>query len=166
MKRGRRVGEHRKRRQQEYAKRRAADDLVRQRCAELDASVRADQPVPEPSVQLDAGLLARFDAAIASFERTLARPREITSNGAFANAEHIVARDATAAETALHEAIERLRTRDASRNHVALLARVIADELGQVELAIRNEASSEHLARRDRLRQLGRLLLEIADTQR
>jgi hypothetical protein len=186
VKRCRRVGERRARRAREHTARQAEaeakEDNVLQRFADLDASVAAELAA--------ATVMNRF----------------------LENAERVADRDAADADTAMQQVVERLRARQLSKKQLAVLARVIAAELGQAELAIRDARAAcessgrevedwtrsvatavqherndladeargrveqsrsnvkltdsvlrEYLELRDRLRHLGRVLLEIAE---
>ncbi len=169
-KRGRRVGEQRARRLREHAARQARDhadeDQLRRRCAELEATIAT---APERSEELlDPTTQARLDSALVAFERR--SQVELESSCAklvtattvadrhFAAAARIVASDLTSAELALDQAVARVRSGDRSRKHIVALARAIAAELD----AVANVTTPEARARKERLRSLGHILLELA----
>jgi len=165
VKRGRRVGERRARRLREHAVTRQAEadeeDNVLQRFADLDASVAAElATAPEPpDAALDGEFQGRLEAAIAKFDKQLTAQldtkREYLRDGAtvlhrfFENAERVADRDAAAADAALQQVVERLRARQLSKKQLAVLARVIAAQLGQAELAIRDAKAACESAGRD-----------------
>lgn len=221
MKRGRRVGEHRARRRRQQVAREATananDDEVRQRCADLDATVRSEQVAPpddEPHVRLEASIAAfeqRTSAQLGAASERL-RYGATFMDRFFATARRTADLRATAADCATQHVLEELRTGQLSRKQLAVLARVIAAQLGDAEIAIQkaraaceeaaNEveewtrsvaiaveheqndladaarlrveecrtivdetgaALREYVELRDRLREVGRVLLEVAD---
>lgn len=147
VKRGRRVGERRAQRKRVQAAHRADaqanDAKVRQRYAELDASVRATMPELSDG-PLDGDFEVRLDAAVTRFEQTLKAKLGAANAGrrdgasVMAHAAQLIDRDALDAENAVQRAVEQLRAGQLSKTQRARLARVITARLGEIDLAIQD----------------------------
>jgi hypothetical protein len=157
MKRRRRVGDARAQRRGEFAARRAAEkaeeDEIRKQLAVLDASVREERSAdpdrfgapfaPELSARLDV-TVARFEAIFSKFEtklrdaNTRLRAGDATMAQFFENAHREADRTELAADAATRHILEQLRSGQLTRKHLAVLARAIAAQLGETEIAVRD----------------------------
>ncbi len=184
MKRGRRTDERRRLRQRRSAARQAIttlEDEARARYAALEASVRAS-PVPHPAS--DDALQRKLDAALARGEE-LVSALDAASITPVASAPGIGQTFATMARTLdlrvadaereTRKLVARVREGEWSRTQLAVIARALSVALDRANRAIEkarrardedphawDDVLREYLILRDRLRELGHAVLEMA----